>query len=257
MKKCFVIKLPVAVDNDSLPLWDTVVLKNLKSMTASSGFTSPDIGFSVSGNSVELKGNGNFVLSYNNNTNLGTKLVQSSGYDYIPFLPVNTDSDTVILVKNASNVQSVKLMYTDTESLTALVDLAESLHSYSCYGGNVDLSHFKRHTELTYLGNNNSVTGDISNLSALTNLQSFNFANCPVTGDISNLAALTNLQSINFANCHVTGDIASLATEIAKAKKAHTLNIACNGVITNGSVTPANKASVTITFAADGTYTIA
>ena len=163
-------------------------------------------------------------------------------------------------VKTITYQDTNQQLINNISSLSNLVNLTSLTISGDNVSGNISsLSNLVNLTTLNVSRTN--ITGDISSLSKLTNLTELNVAHIGITGDIKTLAKLTQLTSLNTSNCALSGTIESLANEIAKAKVAHVLKIWTNGagekkctITYNGN--KAVKRIWTITFAADGTYTV-
>ena len=140
----------------------------------------------------------------------------------------------------------------------------DNLKDLRLYGKNItgDISNIANLVNLTNLAvSNSNITGDISNIANLVNLTNLDVSNSNITGDIKALAKLTKAVEISISSCTISGTIESLANEIAKANIAHVLKIWTLGSAENKCTITYNgnkavKRVWTITFAADGTYTV-
>ena len=156
-----------------------------------------------------------------------------------------------------SDIKNVTGNISSLSELTNLTTL--DIPNTSIIGNISNISNLVNLTTLVFT--NTSITGDISNLSNLVNLTTLGINNTSIIGDIKTLVKLTQLTELNASNCALSGTIESLANEIAKAKVAHVLKIWTLGTAeTKCTITyNGNKAVTriwTITFAADGTYTV-
>jgi Leucine-rich repeat (LRR) protein len=102
-------------------------------------------------------------------------------------------------------------------SLSAFSNLAdlECLDIYFNENDDVDgnietLTNLKKLKALVLMYNTN-ITGDIINLSGLTQLEALNLGGSGVEGNVSSIAGLTNITSLSLSGTKITGDIRSLA----------------------------------------------
>jgi len=131
---------------------------------------------------------------------------------------VGDDVDNLSAINSLNNPVNLEWLYIDTKSGTVgdLTDLNRftNLVSLELNDLNItgDISSLSNLTELQYLqitgdSLSGSLTGDIVNIQNLTKLRHLNLSNTSVTGDIQGLSNLPELTSLNLSNTSVTGDI--------------------------------------------------
>lgn len=259
MNKCLVVKLPVSIDNDNLERFNEAIFP----VSNSSQTISFDGG---TDNYIRIIGDGTF------NSFTDQDKVSHAGESEVHNVvsasaKVNNPSNSLMLgfyncLELVSFGQLNSIRYDkDNYDFFANLKKCPKLQSINVYGDvyyndstmNISKVIKKYNKGLTLLRCNFAgELSDISNFTDMTTLAVRNF-----TGSLADITNLTKLTELNLAHGKVTGDIAVYAKEVAKAKYAHILRFNTNGIITNGSETPTNNTLLTITFSADGTYTIA
>ena len=283
MNNCFVTKITDSIPNDAThnPMLHKINEFVIKAKPLAIGKISiPSISSTNSIITIDVLGKGTLHSNKDSKNNNESFTVDSLDDLYLKVSDVdNVNRIAYNLPQGASNVvifdintlrSCLNLNYLssnnsnvtgDISSLSELTNITYLSTQNTDITGNIgSLSELTNLTTLSFT-NGKSITGDISSLSELTNLTTLQINSTGITGDINTLAKLTQLTSVNTSNCALSGTIESLANEIAKAKVAHVLKIWTLGasdskctITYNGN--KAVKRVWTITFAADGTYTV-
>ncbi len=117
---------------------------------------------------------------------------------------------------NVENLTVAEQTYSHTYSAAGsfTITQAHELTKLQCntseVSGNID--QVSGLTNLAYLDLRNSqVSGDISSVSGLTNLTYLDIGNTQVSGDISSVSGLTDLMHLDFRSTQISGNIAGLS----------------------------------------------
>lgn len=178
--KCLVTRLKAAIQNDELPLFNTIKLRAVATPTTISTITDVyklEIGTNDDGVTIKVDGDGYFAETYEN--------LSDPNMRYTEMYLVNTtnrkklyfhNSNYNVYIQDANNLNSIYLYATGTGITNVKRTLLE-----------LDLNEFRNISGLKQcsLSYSNSY-GDISNIpSTVTN---FSCASTTITGDISSLA---------------------------------------------------------------------
>lgn len=82
----------------------------------------------------------------------------------------------------------------------------------------------------SFNGFKRNITGELSSLAALTNLEELSLINTFVTGDISNISNCTKIQILNLSNNDITGNIKSLG-KMTSLKKVQIYSTKITGTL--------------------------
>ena len=282
MNNCFVTKITDAIPNDAThnPMLHKMNEFVIKAKPLMSGeILIPSISSKNSTITIDVLGKGTLhsgIGSTNNNEtfainsldDLYLKVSDVDNVNRFVYVTYGSPNGITFDINTLGSCLNLTYLFSDTEntignisSLSELTNLTTlAINNTSIIGNISNLSNLVNLTTLK-INNNTSIIGNISNLSNLVNLTTLTINNTSITGDIKTLAKLTQLTEFNTSNCALSGTIESLANEIAKAKVAHILKIWTLGkaekkctITYNGN--KAVKRTWTITFVADGTYTV-
>ena len=219
MNKCLVTKLNGVVSNKNLTPLGCVAFTAYPSDNT--------LKLECNGNNVEyFTADGEAVFSTDKST-----LVNRISANQPVF--VKTNKPTLIFIYNKYELTKVSIYDSAPNSQ---IDIDFNDFKYCKKVEEISLAYYR------------TITGDISSLSSLTNLQKLNLRYTSISGDISSLSLLTNLQELILFNTSVSGDISSFNNMI----KLNTLKMGsqgngyfktlCNSLKDNG------KTSGTLTF---------
>lgn len=240
MTKCLITKLPVTVENDNLPIFNsaTFVVANDTIENASDLILNPIDGKSLN---LALRGEGELLI---NGSNVGKKYTISKRDERISITNITPGTKVILYpITNLSEIGSsydqvktnfelededvekmsyapltkVQLYYSrpHNRSFNFTFKYPEKLlniklkETYTAPMDGLNLENLKGAVNLNYLLGIGAhvIKGDISSLSGLTNLQTLIFQdNKDITGNISSLSGLTKLTHMQFHNCiNITG----------------------------------------------------
>lgn len=290
---CLVTKLKGSVQNDNLPLFNTILL-NVKNLTS---YESADYTFRGSGFSrVRVIGNGSFSIndegSYTDyiNQDLGYKKFKCTPGDYkiliynkyeIQQLIINASVAGGGISVEASQIDYVKPTYLQLEG-EALVGEYKPMRleriDTMFLGDNnnikdnliLDIANLKNALALKYvsLEYNSNVSGDISVLTSIPLLEEFGASYTSISGNIESLSGCTKLNNFgaNYVTA-ITGEIRTLAAAMAPNRgsgnrlmlKVMNTNVTDDGnVVTEAYLASKGAANgrIWINFDGSGGYTI-
>lgn len=282
MNNCFVTKITDSILNDAThnPMLHKMNEFVIKAKPLMSGeILIPSISSQNSTITIDVLGKGTLHSSIGSINSYKTFTINSlddlylkvsdvdnvNSFSYEPLRQPNGIAFDINTIGSCLNLTYLRL---DTKSVTGNISSLSELTKLITLdipntGITGNISNLSELTNLTTLiiTNDAGITGDISNLSNLVNLTTLSINNTSITGDIKTLAKLTQLTALNVSNCALSGTIESLANEIAKANVAHVLKIWTLGTVeTKCTITYNGNKAVkrvwTITFAANGTYTV-
>jgi hypothetical protein len=197
MNKCLVTKLNGSSNNPELLRLGEMRIKILKVSNPTDHTQGFSLGFNKPA-TLEIVSDGYFT-DKTLTENKGKRITLNTGTSSIW---VNGNSD-------------VEIAILDKYSLTYINRAYQGEASSSAYGNNIKLniSDLEYSTALTILVlPNTQVSGDISNLKSLTALTSIGLSNTqvPLTGDIGQLSTLSNCDYIDLNYSKLTGDLAKV-----------------------------------------------
>lgn len=213
MNKCFITKLPSSVDNDNLPVLGQLRINWLKQSDLTDNNTrAVTLGTT---DSITVKVSGAHFTDSTLTNNLGDTKTITNG-DGLVTLYVSNDTDAVLTIDNKYSLSTLdfnnaKSVYFDIEDIKYCTNLITLYLSGTSVTG--DISALSKLTALTSfnLAHNNNISGDISAISKLTALTYFYLDNTHVSGDISAISKLTDLYNFALDNTNISGEIDSLA----------------------------------------------
>ena len=183
MNKCLVTKLNGVVSNKNLTPLGCVAFTAYPSDNT--------LKLECNGNNVEyFTADGEAVFSTDKST-----LVNRISANQPVF--VKTNKPTLIFIYNKYELTKVSIYDSAPNSQ---IDIDFNDFKYCKKVEEISLAYYR------------TITGDISSLSSLTNLQKLNLWYTSISGDISSLSSLTNLQELNLQDTFVSGDISSLSS---------------------------------------------
>ena len=226
MAKTLLIKLAETVDNNKLPYLGEIRI-GIKpiSTVASYAANAHSQFFTVRANEpipMEITGDGHFTDS-TLTENLGKTYTMPAGRNTMYV----SDGNSILSIRNKYAIAGFSMgdgNYTsDGTHFHWNVNLNDFMYMKSLdaiylmwTSTSGDLSVFKTIQNMNFFLITSSyygLTGDLSNLSHLTNLTQLNlFEAFNITGDISSIAGMTNLTVLDLGSCrNVTGDTSSIA----------------------------------------------
>lgn len=238
MGNCLKTQLKERVNNNNLPIFETVLIQVVKAETIESGYQR-ELTLKVDGTvTVSVDGNGSFTV----NDTSGTEETEKTFTNQEVILYFKNDNYN-IKIKNKYEIEKLHVhqlyashkifkfnlaslsyctklkvfdcTYTDTDGDIKELTNLPALEQFDIIGSQItgNVSAMSPFTSMTYFRLNNGVNGDIDFMSNMSQLTEFALGET-VHGNWSSISNLSNLNFVNNPESQVEGDIANFTNSV-------------------------------------------